>query len=120
MHAQAVKESFHHQRPPRRFPYRTMEIKDHLRLGKVWREQIPRLATIETAASIRHQLSLVIVDRKHDPMPEESATGKVADSKPSCRGGVHRALLQIRMPAQAEREQQSMGSIRASAPWASF
>jgi hypothetical protein len=53
----------------------TMEIKDHLRLVEAWRKQVPRLAIIEAAASIRHQLSLVIVDRKHDPMPEESATG---------------------------------------------
>jgi hypothetical protein len=78
-----------------------MEIKDHLRLVEAWREQVPRLATIEATASIRHQLSLLIVDRKHDPMPEESASGIVADSKPGCRSGVHRALLQIPMPAQA-------------------
>ena len=101
MHSQAVEESFHHQRAPRRFPHCTMEIKDHLRLVEAWREQVPRLATIEAAASIRHQLSLVIVDRKYDPMPEDSATGIVADSKPSGRGGVHGALLQVRMPAQA-------------------
>jgi hypothetical protein len=70
-----------------------MEIKDHLRLGKARREQIPRLAIIEAAAGIRHQLSLRIVNRKYDPIPQESATGIVADSKPGGRGGVNRALL---------------------------
>src|SRR6516162_1727753 len=104
MHSEAVEESFHHQCAPRRFPHRTMEIKDHLRFGKAWREQIPRLGTIEAAPGIRHQLSLVIVDRKYDPIPQPSATGIVADSKPGGRGGVHRALLQVGMPAQAERE----------------
>src|SRR5215471_7267646 len=119
MHLQAVKESFHHQRPPRRFQHHTMEIKDHLRLGKAWREQIPRLAII-AAPGIRHHLSLVIVDRKYDSIPQESATGIVADSKPGGRSGVNCALLQVPMPAQAERERQRMGSIRASARWASF
>jgi hypothetical protein len=45
-------------------------------------------------------LPLLIMDRKHDPIPQEPATGIVADSQPSGRGGVHGALLQVRMPAQ--------------------
>jgi hypothetical protein len=45
-----------------------MEIKDHLRLAEVWREQVPRLGTIDAAAGIGHQLALAIVDRKQDPM----------------------------------------------------
>jgi len=49
MNAQAVKESFHHQRAPRRFPHRTMEVKHHLRLVEAW---VPRLATIEAAAGL--------------------------------------------------------------------
>jgi hypothetical protein len=68
MYAQAVEESFHHHRAPRRFPHRTMQVKHHLGLAKARREQVPRLATIETAPGIAHQLAGAIVDRKHDPM----------------------------------------------------
>src|SRR5262249_61599346 len=102
MHLQAVKESFYHQRPPRRFPHRTMEIKDHLRLGKAWREQIPRLAII-AAPGIRHHLSLVIVDRKYDSIPQESATGIVAESKTSGPSGVNCGVLHVPMTTQAYR-----------------
>ena len=68
MDSEAVEESLHHNRPPRRSPRGTVEIKDYLRLAEVWREQVPRLGTIDAAAGIGHQLALAIVDRKHDPM----------------------------------------------------
>ena len=68
MYSEAVEESFHHNCPPRSFPHGTMEIKDHLRLAEVGREQVPRLGTIDAAAGIGHQLALGIVDRKHDPV----------------------------------------------------
>src|SRR4029453_19594676 len=98
MYSKAVEESLHPNRPPRSLSRGTVEIKGHLRLAEVWREQVPRLGTIDAAAGIGHQLALAIVDRKHDPMAEESRTGIVADPKPGRRGRVHRALAHVRRP----------------------
>src|SRR5215510_1233930 len=85
MYAEAVKKSFHHNRAPRNFPHGTMEIKHQLGFAEAWREQVPRLATIETAPCIANQLAFAIVDRKHDPMVQEPGTSIVADPKPSRR-----------------------------------
>jgi len=98
MYAEAVKKSFHHNRAPRNFPHGTMEIKHQLGFAEAWREQVPRLATIETAPCIANQLAFAIVDRKHDPMMQEPGTSIVADPKPSRRAGVNSALFQVRMP----------------------
>src|SRR5690349_10082787 len=116
MYSQAIEESLHYNRAAGRVPHGTMEIKDHLRLAEAGRKQVPRLGPIDAATCIGDQLALAIVDRKHDPLPQESRTGIVADSKPSRRGWLDRALVQIRMPARAERERQSRRSRRAARP----
>src|SRR5690348_10374758 len=99
MYAEAVEESFHHNRAPRRFPHGTMEVKDHLRLAETRREQVSWLRTIQAAAGIGNQPALV--DRKHDPIVQESGTGIIADTEPGRGGRGNRALVQVRMPAQA-------------------
>src|ERR1051325_6829092 len=119
MYSQAIEESLHHNRAARRVPDGTMEIKDHLRLAEAGREQVPRLGPIDAATCIGDQFALAIVDRKHNASPQESRPGIVADSKPSRRGWLDPALVQIRVPAWAERERQSRRSRRAAPP-ASF
>ena len=72
MDAEAVEETFHHNGTPRSFSPDTMEIKDHLRLPETRREQVSRLRTIQAAAGIGDQSPVTIVNRKHDPMAQES------------------------------------------------
>jgi len=89
MYSQAIEESLHHNRAARRVPHRTMEIKDHLRLAEAGREQVPRLGSIDAATCIGDQLAVAIVFWKHDPLPQESRTGIVAD--PALRENLNEA-----------------------------
>src|SRR5215472_19284593 len=118
MYAQTVEESFHYDRAGRVcscFRHGAMEIKNDLRLAEAWREQVPGLGIIHAAAGVGDQSALAIVNRKHDPMPQESSPGIVADPKPRRGGEVHSALLQVGMPVQAQREGQGREELPTAA-----
>jgi hypothetical protein len=111
MDAQAVEESLDNHAPRwsrSNFPTGAMEIEDHLRFAESGREQVPRLGTVDTAIGISDQPALAIVDRKCDSTPQKAGTSIIADSKLGRRGQVNSPVVQVRMPAQRERERQRL------------